>query len=198
LFVLLALAALIVGVDMATGPHVAAVRGGVWQGEMIRLHVVARSDGLEDQRTKLAVRDALLKTFGKRLEAETFDAALAAIQANLPDIRRVAEKAAAARGETDVEVTFGLQDFPLRVYGGVTVPAGTYQALRVVIGGGEGRNWWCVMYPALCLTDADCADTQQFAMPLSGTAQSNQALPEPEVVFESALWSWVQSLFDDP
>lgn len=180
-----------VAVGLAVGPGTPEAEASVWQGEMIRLHVVARSDSEADQRIKLAVRDALLREFGERLQADSYQAAADAVEANLDDIQRLAQRIAREMGETgEVTAAFGLYDFPSRVYGNITVPAGTYQALRVVIGGGAGRNWWCVIYPALCLTDADCPSTEQQAMPLPDAPQ-----PSPEPQFTGALWDWIQSLF---
>ncbi len=186
--ILLALLALALG--LSAGPGVEAVQGRVWQGEMIRLHVIARSDGEEDQRIKLAVRDALIGEFGARLEADTFAEASAAVQANLEAMRDVARETLLANGDPgEVALTFGPFDFPERVYGDVTVPAGTYQALRVVIGEGEGRNWWCVVYPSLCLIDPDCTATQQAAMPLPGAEPVGGEAP-----FKGALWEWIEAL----
>ncbi|MDR3050888.1 MAG: stage II sporulation protein R [Oscillospiraceae bacterium] len=150
--------------------------------DMIRLHVVAASDSLADQQTKLAVRDALLIGFGDALAQGNYGAACVAVQENLDAIRQTAVRAARARGFTgDVEASFGLWDFPTRQYGDLRVPAGTYTALRVVLGAGQGRNWWCVLYPALCLSDADALETQQAAWP--GARQ------EPaQVRFTFPLW----------
>ncbi len=180
------------GIGLNTGAGAGEAQAALWQGEMIRFHVIARSDGEADQRIKLAVRDALLEEFGARLQADSFEEASAAIEANLGEIEHTARDTARAMGEMgEVTVTFGPYDFPTRVYGDTVVPAGIYPALRVVIGGGAGRNWWCVMYPALCLVDADCTATQQQALPVSGAPE-----PAAEPQFTGALWGWLCSLFE--
>ncbi len=126
------------------------VRAGV-----LRLHVIAHSDAPEDQQLKLAVRDALLKKGKSLAAAETKQAAEESLADALPDYRETARQVIAAHGY-DYDVTISLKPafFPTRTYGDVTLPAGTYDALRVVIGDGKGQNWWCVMFPPLCLPAA--------------------------------------------
>lgn len=186
--VLICVAAFLIGVY--AGPQPKSAEAAIWQGEMIRLHVIASSDSEEDQRIKLAVRDALLEEFGENLQADTYAKAKSAVEKNLSGIQQKAEHTARALGEMGpVTVSFGPYNFPTRNYGDTIVPAGTYQALRVVIGSGVGGNWWCVMYPALCLTDADCVSTQQEAMPLP-----NQNKAEQGLAFDSMVVRWWQSL----
>ncbi len=181
------LCAVVVGAHMGVQPK--AVEAAVWEGRMIRLHVVASSDSEQDQRTKLAVRDALLQQFADQLAADTYEDAKAAVEEHLPDIQRVALDTARARGEAGpVTVDFMPMNFPTRRYENMIVPAGTYQALRVVIGAGQGANWWCVVYPDFCLTDGDCVATQQAALPLEDA--------EPlEVQYESLLLRWWHAVF---
>ena len=126
------------------------VRAGV-----LRLHVIAHSDAPEDQQLKLAVRDALLKKGKSLAAAETKQAAEESLADALPDYRETARQVIAAHGyDYDVKVSLSPAFFPTRTYGDVTLPAGTYDALRVVIGDGKGQNWWCVMFPPLCLPAA--------------------------------------------
>ena len=125
-------------------------------GAVLRLHVIANSDSQADQATKLAVRDALLK------ESKTLAAAQSKRQAErqtaqlLQRFQRVAEQTVRENGGSDpVQVSLERAVFPTRTYGSVTLPAGEYDALRVVIGKGDGKNWWCVMFPPLCLPAAE-------------------------------------------
>ncbi len=174
-----------------TTQRIGAVEPTLWQGEMIRLHVIAHSDSAEDQRIKLCVRDALLEKFGQALSAGDFDDACAAVRDHLPAIEAEASRVAAEQGFSGGAVaSFGLYDFPTREYDGVRVPAGTYTALRVVLGDGAGRNWWCVMYPTLCLPQADTAGAEQAAVPAQG------AKP-PQVQFESALMKWIRGILSN-
>lgn len=119
---------------------------------VVRLHVLANSDGEEDQALKLLVRDRvlarateLLTRAGDRTEAESL------LRAALPELETLAVRELRANG-CDYPVTAELTDteFPTREYDGFTLPAGEYLALRVVIGEGAGRNWWCVVFPPLC------------------------------------------------
>lgn len=123
---------------------------------VIRLHILADSDSTADQTQKLLVRDAILQRSDKWIpEKADFSADCEAIRAVLPQIQKTAEEVLLAAGCSDpVKVSFGAADFPARSYGELTLPAGTYQALRVEIGSAAGQNWWCVMYPALCIPAA--------------------------------------------
>lgn len=134
---------------------------GVWaqgrqeaiRSNLVRLHVVAVSDEEAEQALKLRVRDAVLAYVSPRLEGAA-DAAEARqrLEGDLGGIARAA--AEAAEGRT-VQVSLGKEAYPTRAYRGFTLPAGTYESLRVVLGEGEGHNWWCVVFPPLCLSAAE-------------------------------------------
>ena len=123
---------------------------------VIRLHILANSDSTENQTEKLLVRDALLAGAESWIPAGSdFSAGCEALRAQLPAIRQTAEQTLRAAGCSDnVRVTLEQTDFPARQYGVMTLPAGSYQALRVEIGEAAGQNWWCVMYPAICIPAA--------------------------------------------
>jgi len=124
---------------------------------LVRLHVVANSDDAEDQRLKLAVRDAVLQATAPLVRGVEDPAeARARIEANTDRLQAVAEARLRALGYAyPVEVQFGVYPFPEKRYGDITLPAGNYQALRVVIGEGHGSNWWCVLFPPLCVVDLE-------------------------------------------
>ena len=128
---------------------------------VVRLHVLANSDSEEDQALKLRVRDAVLEVTtplveGCRSQAE----AVAAIESGMEDIRAAAEKVIAAAGRSDeVSVLLGEEDYPTRTYDSCCFPAGEYVSLRVCIGEAAGQNWWCVLFPPLCLSAATANDT---------------------------------------
>lgn len=127
------------------------------QEKMIRLHVIANSDSDADQNLKLCVRDAVLCRAEDILRQSTdMTEARARLRDSLPDIGDAAAQELAAQG-SGYSVSVALEDteFPCKTYDGFALPAGEYLALRVVIGAGEGRNWWCVVYPPLC-TAAAC------------------------------------------
>lgn len=143
--------------------------------KVVRLHVLANSDSQEDQALKLQVRDAILDRAEIILqEARDRQEAEAALRQALPELQRLAGEAVAAAGY-DYPVTAELTGtvFPTREYDSFTLPAGEYLALRVVIGAGEGHNWWCVVFPPLCAeTTTDVARTAMAA----GLEQSDVSL----------------------
>ncbi len=122
-------------------------------GQLVRLHVLAVSDAAEEQAVKLRVRDAVLQCVAPLLENVT-DAAEAdtVLAQSLDEIRLAAESAAEGRSVT---VTLGEERYPTRDYAGFSLPAGRYRSLRVVLGAGQGRNWWCVVFPPVCLAAAE-------------------------------------------
>ena len=120
---------------------------------IIRLHVIANSDSDEDQRVKLLVRDGILGTVSSLMDGITDrNEAEAVISANLSLIEATANSVLAEVGSEHIaNVTLTKEAYPTREYEGFSLPAGTYTSLRVLIGAAEGKNWWCVLYPKLCI-----------------------------------------------
>lgn len=142
----------------------------------LRLHVVANSDSAADQKVKLAVRDVIL-----RETAAQFDAVLTEAQAeecvreNLDRIVAAANAELRSQGFSySASAELGRFAFPTRVYSDRTYPAGEYRALRVILGEGKGKNWWCVLYPPLCTTVVDRENTE----------------------VRSFLYDWLKGVFD--
>ena len=132
----------------------------VWQmnrnisREVFRLHILANSDSPRDQALKLKVRDRILSDWGF-LFAESPDAKSSAEIAGqyAPFLRQTAQAELRRQGcLAPVSVKIARDSFPTKAYGGVRLPAGQYTALRIQIGAAAGQNWWCVLYPPLCLT----------------------------------------------
>lgn len=122
---------------------------------LIRLHVLANSDSDEDQAIKLKVRDAILaaEVFGN---AEDIGAAEAQSLAAAESALDIANAVLAAEGaDYRASLTYGEESYPTRQYGDISLPAGTYKSLRIVLGAGEGQNWWCVLFPPLCMGSAE-------------------------------------------
>ena len=121
--------------------------------ELIRFHVVAASDSQEDQAIKLRIRDVVIAEFQNELHNLTdAEQAKAYLTENLPKIESIANQVLAQAGFTDrATVSLCLEEFTTRIYDTFTLPAGLYESLRIVIGEGEGQNWWCVAFPSLCL-----------------------------------------------
>ena len=152
---------------------------GVWAsasesalaGQVLRLHVVANSDSDRDQALKLLVRDAVLAQAGQLLDGVSDrQSAEQALTPHLDKLVRSAEEVLAAEGCGDtVAVSLADQWFPTKEYGGFSLPAGQYRALRVTIGEGRGRNWWCVVFPPLCLGSV----TEESVETVAGEALSD-------------------------
>ena len=149
---------------------------------VVRLHVLANSDSDEDQALKLAVRDAVLSVTADDLRGVTDrEAAVAAVTGRMEDIRLAAEQVIADAGRDDlcgtVTVTLGEEEYPRRTYGDCTLPAGTYLSLRVGIGEAEGHNWWCVLFPPLCLSAAEAdRDSAEDAFMAVGLTKDQYAV----------------------
>lgn len=127
------------------------------RGDVLRLHVIANSDSMEDQRLKLKVRDAVLAEGAEIFDGSVdIDNAVERITPEIPKLQQIAENVIKTNGfDYSVKVMLSREYFSTRTYDTVTLPAGKYLALRIVIGTGEGHNWWCVMFPAMCLPAAD-------------------------------------------
>ena len=131
--------------------------------DTLRLHILAASDSDEDQALKLAVRDGILAEYSAQLsEVGDLEDARAVLEARLPDIIATAERIVAEAGyDYRVTASLGEEWYDTRDYGELSLPRGVYTSLIIKIGKGQGRNWWCVMYPPMCLdlaTDAPSDD----------------------------------------
>ena len=132
--------------------YVAAVSDNI-SNNVFRLHVIANSDSVEDQNLKYIVRDSVIDFVNSSTSNVTCKEELIE-NLNLDAIRNIAQNTVWAHGYSyPVTVELGHFDFPTKVYGDVSLPAGFYDALRVKIGDSAGQNWWCVMFPPLCFVD---------------------------------------------
>lgn len=130
------------------------------RSDVLRLHVIANSDSSVDQNLKLRLRDYILEEgediFDGSVNVEN---AVEKIEPKLSELEKSAETFVKNAGfNYDVKITLSNEYFTTRTYESVTLPAGKYLALRVVIGSGEGHNWWCVMFPPMCVPAADKKD----------------------------------------
>lgn len=123
--------------------------------KIIRLHVVANSDSPEDQAIKLQIRDAIIKELEPKLEnLKNQEEVKNLISANMDNLIAAAEEEMARLGKSfPIDIELGTYEFPTKIYGDLSFPAGSYQALNVKIGEAQGKNWWCVMFPPLCFVD---------------------------------------------
>lgn len=120
---------------------------------LVRLHVIAHSDEPAEQELKMRVRDSVLEYISPLLSgADTTSEAQEIIKSELENIKKAALEAAGGRS---VQVTLGQEYYPTREYERFSLPAGRYSSLRVIIGQGSGHNWWCVVFPPLCVSAAE-------------------------------------------
>lgn len=169
--------------------------------KVIRFHVVANSDEAEDQSIKLKVRDAVIASIQKDLQGVAdMDTAKQYLQENLPRIEAIANETLEAAGvDCRAVVSLCREAFDTRTYDTFTMPAGVYEALRIVIGEGNGKNWWCVVFPSLCLPAAsedfdDVAAGAGFSASLSG-AMTGEAGCELRFFLLDALGELENNLF---
>ena len=123
---------------------------------VVRLHVVANSDSDEDQALKLKVRDSIIEVVTPAVkECRTQDEAIEAIEAIMPEIEERARETVRKEGSNyEVKVLLGEEYYPTKKYETCAFPEGEYVSLRVLLGEGEGQNWWCCLFPPLCLSAA--------------------------------------------
>lgn len=138
--------------------HTSEPNSSVQQGiakEVIRFHVIANSDANVDQEVKLVVKDNVVKYMqGKLADASTREEAKKIMKEEMPAIKKLAYKTVKKEGYGySCDVIYHKRNFPIKVYGDLTFPAGEYEALDVVLGSAQGKNWWCVMFPTLCFVD---------------------------------------------
>lgn len=147
---------------------------------VVRLHVLANSDSEEDQAMKLLVRDDIITLTNDLLaECKTREDAIAVIGKNLDVFKETAEKTLRKNGsEHTVSVSLGEEYYPTRVYEGSAFPGGKYVSLQIKIGEAEGKNWWCVLFPPICLSAASENESAEKKDSLEGAFIAAGLTPE--------------------
>ena len=154
---------------------------------IIRLHVIAASDSPADQAEKLRVRDEVLALLSPRLEGMDAASAAGTLQLALPEIAALAAEVSGRPARAEL----GRESYPTREYETFALPAGTYTSLRVTLGEGAGRNWWCVVYPPLCTA---CAEEARAASALSEDDVKLITGQDGGYVFKFRVIEWWESL----
>ena len=123
--------------------------------KLIRFHVIANSDNENDQALKLKIRDKVLEYVSPKLnDSNSIEESRKILAMEDENILNIAREVINENGYSyDVESTLSKEYFPVKTYGNITLPQGKYEAYRIIIGSGEGQNWWCVMFPPLCFVD---------------------------------------------
>ena len=174
--------------------------------QLIRFHVIANSDSEQDQALKRAVRDAILKEVAPKLAiSRSLDESRQILKKIRPEMEDIARTVVKDWGKDYlVHTEYGHFSFPTKSYGSLVLPAGDYEALRVVIGEGQGSNWWCVLFPPLCFIDIEHSTAVQVdgkpgialnnepkVQPIKQTVKSTEVLPKVRFYF----WDLITRLF---
>lgn len=128
--------------------------------QALRLRIIANSDSPQDQQLKREVRDAVIVQVGDMLKGvKTETKAEQTVKEHVSEVNSLAASVVKQHGYSyAVHTEVGQVPFPTKQYGNIVYPAGTYEALRIVIGNGQGQNWWCVLFPPLCFVDIASGD----------------------------------------
>lgn len=167
------------------------------RGSVLRLHILAESDSEYDQNLKIKVRDALLES-GILDGSENLKQAENTARENLTEIIGIAENTLRKNGcNLPVSAELTEMDFDERTYGDITMPAGNYKALRIKIGSASGHNWWCVMYPPLCLPAACEVEDNPETTAVFFSEKELDIVHEPKKYkVRFAIWDKLKSLFE--
>lgn len=168
--------------------------------QVVRLHVLANSDSERDQMLKLKVKQGIVEYLqGELSDTLSRDEALNRIRELFPQLKDVAENILTENGCFDsVEIRLEDTDFPEKSYGDLTFPAGNYTALRVLIGNGEGKNWWCILFPSLCYVDESYSvvpESSKEKLENSLSRKDYESLlkdKNTKVEYKFFLWEWIK------
>ena len=132
---------------------------------IIRLHVIANSDSMEDQNLKLKVRDQIIKEVGSLGSSQSINDSRSYLKHHLKDMEKTAASVIRENGKNyNASAELGVRWIPAKTYGDMYFPAGNYEALNLTLGEGEGQNWWCVLFPPLCLIEEDQSAMDQLGI----------------------------------
>ena len=161
--ILLSVTAIAISIYMAFSCTYFTASAETIKDDVVRLHILANSNSQIDQEVKLKVRDALLETNASILSDEvTKENAKEHFENSKEILLKTAKETLKENGfNYNVKITLQEEYFETRAYGNLTFPAGQYTALKVILGEGDGKNWWCVMFPPLCVPAADGIETKE-------------------------------------
>lgn len=161
--------------------------------KFVRIHIIAHSNSPYDQHMKYVVRDELFRAYAASFsKLHSKDETLRFLCTNLSDIEELANRTLAANGyrsQVSATVTRGI--FPQKNYGDFTLPAGNYDALKIVIGSGEGMNFFCVMFPPLCVSPGMDTDVKMNDVL---TENEVKEISETKPVLKFKLLEWISTL----
>jgi len=169
--------------------------------QLIRFHVLANSDSEEDQELKRAVRDAILKDVSPQLAvSHSLDESRQILKRVRPDMESIGRSVVEMWGKNySVRAEYGHSSFPTKSYGSLVLPAGDYEALRVVIGEGQGSNWWCVLFPPLCFVNIEQSTAVQVdgkpGIPIKNAIEQTESSTTNSPKVRFYFWEIINALF---
>ncbi|HCW54293.1 MAG TPA: stage II sporulation protein R [Clostridium sp.] len=145
-----------------TGINVKVLDYDKVKNSLIRFHVIANSDSNEDQNLKIKVKNQIIDYLYPYLnDSKSLDESREIIKSNISEVKKIAEKVIKDNNYNyDVKIQLSRENFPEKSYGNIVLPQGNYEAFRIIIGSGQGKNWWCVMFPPLCFVDESKAEVE--------------------------------------
>ncbi len=171
--------------------------------KLIRFHVIANSDSEEDQALKLKVRDRIIDKMSFKLEnAKSLDEARDILNSSTEEVSNIAKEVILEEGfDYDVKTMLSNENFPDKIYGDYVFPQGNYEAYRVIIGSGEGQNWWCVMFPPLCFVDEskNIVDTKKLDKNIANIqdkTEENKKDNDKKVIFKFKIVEIFDKIFN--
>lgn len=144
---------------------------------IIRLHVIANSNTVGDQALKLKVRDAVIAYMDDQQDLTTVSETREFLKGDLNRLETIANGIIASEGyDYTADANIGVRYIPEKTYGDITFPAGNYEALNITLGEGDGENWWCVLFPPLCLLDEGTAEGSDLSDEVPAELTESQRL----------------------
>lgn len=171
------------------------------ESEVLRLHILANSDDDCDQELKYSLRDRLLNEFSADMnDVQNVEQAKNIAKNNLQKYEEISQSFVSEKGFSyEVKAEVVNMYFTTRNYQKYTLPAGNYDAVRIIIGSGEGKNWWCLMYPSLCLPavseelEVDEIDCEEVTL----TEENSEKIEEnKDIEFKFAIYEFFKGLFN--
>lgn len=167
--------------------------------EVLRLHILANSDADYDQRLKLEVKSAVASAIAddmKNSGIDTKEKAVNYMKTNSEKYISIAKDVIASEGYSyDVTATIGRHWFPVKIYGNALYPEGEYDAYRMLIGSAEGKNWWCVLFPSLCMVDEACHVEDENVMNTKDSDSANSVNGDDNVQFQLGIVEWFKNMW---
>ena len=179
-----------------------ATLSGHLSEKILRLHIIADNDSDEAQAVKLLVRDAVCNYLSPLPESvNSKEAVCDYLNLHMPELIAIADEVLQQNScDYYATATIGKRYFPLKTYGSYTFPPGEYDALCITLGSGQGQNWWCLAFPALCLLDGtyavtDEASGQQLKILLTDAEYEAILIQEPKIRFRFRLLEWLKGKY---